>query len=68
MPPDALRVLIVEDEPGLRKALVDLFGGEGHQVVAVGDGESALLRGSQDAYDDGLSLSLHPIKIGLLHA
>lgn len=51
MPPDSLRVLIVEDEPALREALVDLLGRDGHDVVAVGDGATALERGTRDAYD-----------------
>jgi two-component system alkaline phosphatase synthesis response regulator PhoP len=51
MTPDALRVLVVEDEPGLRKALVDLLGRDGHDVVAVADGAAALERGLRDAYD-----------------
>jgi len=51
MSPDALRVLVVEDEPGLRQALVDLLGRDGHDVVAVEDGASALERGLRDAYD-----------------
>ncbi|NNE43252.1 MAG: response regulator, partial [Gemmatimonadetes bacterium] len=49
--PNPLNVLVVEDEPGLRRALVDLLERDGHQVVAVADGETALERGTRDAYD-----------------
>jgi two-component system alkaline phosphatase synthesis response regulator PhoP len=41
-----VKILIVEDEPGLREGLVDLLRREGHTVEAVGDGEAALDRGS----------------------
>lgn len=51
MPPDSMKILVVEDEPGLQKALVDLLGGAGHAVTAVGDGESALRVGLQDDLD-----------------
>lgn len=51
MNPDSLRVLVVEDEPGLRQALVDLLTGAGHRVEAVADGETAVQRGSEHAFD-----------------
>jgi two-component system response regulator RegX3 len=44
-----VRILVVEDEPALREGLVDLLSGAGHSVEAVGDGESALRRGSDPA-------------------
>jgi len=40
-----MNILIVEDEPGLRTALTDLLTQAGHQVTAVGDGDSALVEG-----------------------
>ncbi|MGH3567226.1 MAG: response regulator transcription factor [Pseudonocardia sp.] len=46
------RVLVVDDEPGLRTAMVRGLTAEGMEVVAVGDGPSALraaLTGSFDA-------------------
>jgi two-component system response regulator RegX3 len=51
MTPDSMRILVVEDEPGLQRALVDLLVGDGHAVDAVGDGQAALERGTQGAYD-----------------
>lgn len=36
------RVLVVDDEPGMRETLVDILEGVGYQVQAAGDGESAL--------------------------
>jgi two-component system response regulator RegX3 len=51
MSPDSLNILVVEDEPGLQRALVDLLGGAGHQVDAVGDGESAVEAGLRQSYD-----------------
>jgi two-component system alkaline phosphatase synthesis response regulator PhoP len=44
-----VRILVVEDEPGLREGLVDLLRGAGYSVEAVADGESALERGSDPA-------------------
>jgi DNA-binding response OmpR family regulator len=46
-----LSVLVVEDEPGLRRALVDLLERAGHRVVAVGDGAAGLESGLRDAFD-----------------
>lgn len=46
-----MRVLLVEDEVMLREGLVDLFEGAGHEVVAVGDGESAVDIGVRHAFD-----------------
>jgi len=36
------RVLVVDDEPGMRETLVDILEGVGYDVQAAGDGESAL--------------------------
>jgi two-component system response regulator RegX3 len=46
-----MRVLIVEDEPMLRSGLQDLLRGDGHEVEAVGDGQSAVERGLAVAFD-----------------
>jgi DNA-binding response OmpR family regulator len=46
-----VRILVVEDEPGLRDGLVDLLTGDGHAVDAVGDGAAAAARGTAEAYD-----------------
>ncbi|MGQ0723536.1 MAG: response regulator transcription factor [Candidatus Eiseniibacteriota bacterium] len=51
MPPEPLSVLVVEDEPGLRRALVDLLERDGHSVVSVGDGAAAVERGTRGAFD-----------------
>jgi signal transduction histidine kinase len=36
------RILVVEDETAVREVLVDVLGGQGHEVVACEDGMSAL--------------------------
>lgn len=46
-----MRVLVVEDEPMLRGGLIDLLRGDGHEVEAVGDGQSAVERGTAVAFD-----------------
>jgi two-component system response regulator RegX3 len=46
-----MRVLIVEDEPMLRSGLQDLLRGDGHEVEAVGDGQSAVERGLAVGFD-----------------
>jgi DNA-binding response OmpR family regulator len=51
MPPEPLSVLVVEDEPGLRRALVDLLERDGHRVVSVADGATAVERGTRGAFD-----------------
>jgi signal transduction histidine kinase len=45
------RILVVEDEPAVREVLVDLLGGQGHQVVACTDGASALTHVDGPAFD-----------------
>ena len=46
-----MRVLVVEDEPSLREGIVDLLKGDGHDVIAVGDGVSGVEAGLKDPYD-----------------
>jgi two-component system response regulator RegX3 len=46
-----MRILLVEDEPGLRDGLTDLLGGDGHDVEAVGDGATAASRGIAESFD-----------------
>jgi DNA-binding response OmpR family regulator len=46
-----VRILLVEDEPGLRDGLTDLLVGDGHDVEAVGDGATAAARGIAEAFD-----------------
>ncbi|MEZ5063995.1 MAG: response regulator transcription factor [bacterium] len=48
---DPLNILVVEDEPTLQRALVDLLGGAGHRVEAVGDGVRAVELGVRTPYD-----------------
>lgn len=45
------RVLIVEDEPGLRLTLSDRLGSEGYNVETASDGETGLARASEGAHD-----------------
>jgi two-component system response regulator RegX3 len=46
-----LRILVVEDDPSLRQGLEDLLAAEGHRVVAVADGETAVDRGADPAIE-----------------
>jgi DNA-binding response OmpR family regulator len=45
------RILIVEDEPAIALALEDDLALEGHAVEAVGDGETAVRRAKEHAFD-----------------
>jgi two-component system alkaline phosphatase synthesis response regulator PhoP len=45
------RVLLVEDEPGLRLTLSDRLGSEGYSVETAIDGESGLARASDGTHD-----------------
>ncbi len=46
-----MRVLIVDDDPGLRKSLSLLLDADGHQVVAEGEPARALARLSEEPFD-----------------
>jgi len=46
-----VRILVVEDEASLRDGIVDLLTGDGHQVVAAGDGLAGLEAGLAGAFD-----------------
>jgi DNA-binding response OmpR family regulator len=46
-----VRILVVEDEASLRDGIVDLLTGDGHQVVAAGDGIAGVEAGLRDAFD-----------------
>jgi CheY-like chemotaxis protein len=41
-PASGLKVLVVDDEPGMRETLVDILETVGYEVSAAGDGEQAL--------------------------
>lgn len=58
----AKSILIVEDEPGMRRILSDLATGLGCQVTAVGDGEEAVAQ--VDAGHDVMLLDLSLPKLG----
>jgi len=45
------RVLVVDDEAGIRKVVRDALERAGHQVETAGDGEEALARFEQGAFD-----------------
>ena len=47
----SVRVLVVEDEPSLRDGIVDLLKGDGHDVLAVGDGVAGVEAGLRDPFD-----------------
>jgi DNA-binding response OmpR family regulator len=46
-----VRVLIVEDEAGLREGIRDLMVGDGHEVSAVADGLAAVELGTAEPFD-----------------
>src|SRR3712207_3913410 len=46
-----LKILVVEDEADLRAMLTRSFSREGHEVVAVPDGEQALEHAGADGFD-----------------
>jgi DNA-binding response OmpR family regulator len=46
-----VRILVVEDEPGLREGLIDLLRGDGHDVTACADGASAAARGVAESFE-----------------
>jgi two-component system, NtrC family, nitrogen regulation response regulator NtrX len=45
------RVLVVDDEPGIRESLSGVLEDEGYEVEAVGDGEACLARLSERPFD-----------------
>lgn len=46
-----VRVLLVEDEPSLREGVQDLLVGDGHEVVACGDGAAAVEVGLRERFE-----------------
>jgi len=46
-----VRVLVVEDEAGLREGIRDLMTGDGHEVTAVADGQAAVDVGTKEPFD-----------------
>ena len=46
-----MRALIVEDDPDIRKDLVEALGHAGFNVDAAGDGETAWFQGDVESYD-----------------
>ena len=46
-----MRILVVEDEASLRDGIVDLLTGDGHELVAVGDGIAGVEAGLREAFD-----------------
>src|SRR5262245_33310412 len=45
------RILVVEDEPGLRLALTDRLAAEGYEVVTAGDGDEGSRRAVEEHFD-----------------
>ncbi|MBU2009397.1 MAG: response regulator [Chloroflexi bacterium] len=54
------RVLVADDDPGLRELLNDIITGEGYEVVAVEDGEGAV---AAVAGDGGFALAFLDIRM-----
>jgi DNA-binding response OmpR family regulator len=46
-----VRILVVEDEASLRDGIVDLLTGDGHQLVAAGDGVAGVEAGLRESFD-----------------
>ena len=46
-----MRILVVEDELGLREGLCDLLTGDGHEVSAAADGAEGVARGLAEPFD-----------------
>jgi DNA-binding response OmpR family regulator len=46
-----VRILVVEDEASLREGIVDLLTGDGHALVAVGDGVAGVEDGLRELFD-----------------
>lgn len=49
--PEAIRVLVVDDEEGIRLALTEILRREGHIITAAASGEEALERLRETAFD-----------------
>jgi two-component system, OmpR family, alkaline phosphatase synthesis response regulator PhoP len=45
------RILIIEDEPGLRLALTDRLAADGYEVAGAADGEEGLRRATEEHFD-----------------
>lgn len=45
------RILLVEDEPGLRLTLTDRLSSEGYEVATAADGDQGFLRASSEGFD-----------------
>ena len=56
--PGGVRILVVEDDPGVRASIVDLLAGLGHRCDAVASGPEALARLAADAAFDLLITDL----------
>jgi two-component system alkaline phosphatase synthesis response regulator PhoP len=51
MPSMAYRILLTEDEPGLRLAVSDRLRAEGHDVETAADGDEGLRRATEEHFD-----------------
>ena len=60
-----MRILIVDDEPGLRQTLSHILAGDGHTVAAVADGSAALSALAADEADIILCDVRMPVMDGL---
>jgi DNA-binding response OmpR family regulator len=47
----SVRILLVEDEAGLREGIVDLLETDGHEVTAVSDGVAGVEAGLRESFD-----------------
>ena len=49
--PRRARILVIDDEPGIREVLTKMLESRGHHVVACADGKSALHRFQEEPFD-----------------
>jgi CheY-like chemotaxis protein len=50
-PPHPPKILVIDDEPGIREILTKMLESRGYQVVACADGQSALHRFQEEPFD-----------------
>jgi two-component system alkaline phosphatase synthesis response regulator PhoP len=60
-----MRILLIEDEPGLVLTISDLLAGEGYEVVSEQDGEAGLLAATEGGFDAIVLDIMLPRKSGL---
>jgi len=60
-----VKILVVDDEPGLRQTLTRILGAEGHETLTAADGKEALARLAENGIDLVLCDLRMPVMSGL---